>query len=475
MPDLGRRVVQNTLAQIFGRNLIALSRLAIAALIVRTYGKLTFGEYSLIFGLLSMAEWVLDFGTTEISVREICRRRDLEPQLMRMLAAGKLIQIPVAILVITGFLLVFRYPPRIVRAGAVGAISLVFFAGMLTYRAIFKANLTLHREAAAELLSVLFMIPLVWGAACLGAGLAGLLACHVLSRACFFGLCCWFGRKDFALSIRGARWADVLGNLRTSATIGAIGFLVVSYDALDVLALSRLSTAEDLAYFSIAQRLIWPILMALSAVGATLYPVVASFWPHDRAGFDSASQRALNLVLLLAGAAACCAFAGAEFLMGVLGHDLAEGALALRILALLLIVKAISATLGPVLYVVRAQRQALQFIVLAVIVKAAVVFSAAPTFGYVGVATGSVMVELFFAAVPFVTILQRHSGYQVRWAVPARLLLMTVGVIGFTRWLLPGGGIAAALAAASLYAPLALFSGAVNASDLKLVLSRMPA
>jgi O-antigen/teichoic acid export membrane protein len=473
--DLGRIVIRNTCSQIFGRNVIALCRLAVAALIVRTWGKVTFGEYALIFGLLSIGEWLLDFGTTEICVREICRYPDQEQKLMRTLAAGKFIQLPAAVALLIGLLFALRYPLHIIEAGIVGAFSLVFFAGMLIYHTIFKARLAVHREVLAELLSVLIMIPLVWTASLTGWGLSGLLGCHVLSRASFFGFCCWFGRNDFRLSVFRVRWADIAAGLRTSATVGFIGFLVVSYEALDVLALSKLSKPADLAYYSAAQRLVWPIVIALSSVGATLYPLVASYWPHDRLGFENASQRALNVVLLLAGAAACCAFAGAQFLMGLLGRDLVEGAVALRIFALLLMVKAVTATVGPVLYVLHAQRLALRFIVVAVAVKCVVVLAVAPRYGYIGVATAALVVECLFAAIPSVAILQARSGYQVQWGVPARLMAVTVSATALALWLLPGGGLGAAVAAGSLYLPFAFSSGAVNTSDLKLLLNRRAA
>ena len=43
--ELRWNVLKNTMAQVVGRNLISLSRLAVAALIVRAFGKSTFGEY----------------------------------------------------------------------------------------------------------------------------------------------------------------------------------------------------------------------------------------------------------------------------------------------------------------------------------------------------------------------------------------------------------------------------------------------
>lgn len=94
IPDLRAMVLKNTMAQVVGRNLISLSRLAIAALIVRAFGKTTFGEYSLIFGILSVGEWLLDFGTTETFVREICREPERREHLLRIVTRAKLWQIP---------------------------------------------------------------------------------------------------------------------------------------------------------------------------------------------------------------------------------------------------------------------------------------------------------------------------------------------------------------------------------------------
>lgn len=470
--NIAGKVVSNTAAQIFGRYAIALCRLGIAALIVRTWGKATFGEYSLLFGLLAIGEWILDFGTTEIFVRDICQDRASEARRMALLACGKLIQIPAAAAVVIAIMSALRYPAPLLEAGATGAMSLVFYAGVLIYHTIFKANLTIHREVVAELISVAAMAPLVWFAAGKpGLGLSGLMACHVVSRALFFVLCLAFGRREARFDFAEIRSSDVWGGLRTSSTVGLIGLLVVTYEALDLLALSKLSTATELGYYSAAQRLIWPVVMALASVGTTLYPVAASYWPHDRAGFELASQRALNIVLLLACAAGCTVMAGAAFLLGILGPELKPGAPALRILAVLLVVKAVSATIGPVLYVLHAQTQALRFIAVAVVTKIVLLLIVTPRFGYIGVAWVAVFVEALFSAVPAVTILQRLSGFHLRWSTPVQLAGagIAAALCGF---LLPGGGIWAGVVAALVYLPLAWRTGAVGTADLRFLLRR---
>ena len=81
------RILRNTAAQMVGRVAIALLRLAVAAIIVRVFGAGTFGEYALVFGLLAFAEWIVDFGTTELFVREGARDPAREPARLRLVTA----------------------------------------------------------------------------------------------------------------------------------------------------------------------------------------------------------------------------------------------------------------------------------------------------------------------------------------------------------------------------------------------------
>jgi len=470
--NLGWSVFKNTAAQGVGRLLIALSRLVVAGIIVRSFGKITFAEYSLIFGILAIAEWLIDFGVTEVFVREICRDPARAPGLLRIVTAAKFVQIAVAYAVLVAILLALRYPAKIVEAGLVGGAGMIFYGGVLVYRVSFKASLTMERDVAAELLSVLVAVPLVWLACHYGAGLSILVGCHFVSRAVFFGLAFLFGKSRYRPSVKGVTWRDIREGVRASAAIGTIGFLVGIYEAVGILLLSKLGTLSGLAYYSGAQRLVWPILMALASVGATLYPVLSSYWPHARADFERACQKGLNTVVVLGGLALCCLVAGADFFMGLIGPDIVPGAPALRVLAVLCFFKAISATLGPVLYVVHAQRYALQFIAVAVAVKAVVIAALVPRFGYMGVAYGSLGVEVCCAVVPCVYVLQRFSGYRVRWLVPLKVAAIAAVAAAAPRLLVSGSGLSAAIAAAAIYGPLVFLSRAVRLSDVRSLLSR---
>lgn len=464
--NLARAVFKNSFAQVAGRVLIAASRLVVASLIVRSFGKTMFGEYSLVFGLLSIADWLVDFGTTEVFVREVCRERDSEPRLLRILTAVKVVQIPAAISILMVMVLALRYPARIVEACLVGGLNLIFYAGVLIYRVDFKSTLTIEREVTAESLSVLAMIPMVALVCRYRGGLIALVLCHLISRVVFFAVCFLFGRKRFLPSITGVAWQDVRWSFHSIAAIGVIGFLVGGYETIDILLLSKLRSFSELAYYSAAQRLVWPVLMTLSAVGTTFYPVIASYWPHSREKFDGACQRGLDTVLVLAGFALSALLAGAEFFMGLLGPDLMRGAPVLRVLALLCFVKAVTSTAGPVLYVVKAQKKALQFIAVALLVKTGVMAVLAPRFGYMGVAYGALAVETCFAAVPTIYFLQKLTGFRVQWTVPVKVVLITLVAAAAPR-LLGLHGLANAVLAPAIYGVLVLVIGAVRISEVR--------
>lgn len=464
--DLGSAVFRNLASQGVGRILLAIARLVVAGIILRGAGKATFGEYSLILGILAVAEWVADFGATEVFVREICREPERRHALLRIVTAAKLVQVPASYAMALLILVALRYPAEIVEAGMVGGLALGFFGGMLIYRVAFKARLAMERDVAAELLSVLVMIPLVASSVHRGLGLLALLGCHVAGRAAFFGFSLLFGRKEFLPSIAGVRWEDVRWGLRASAAIGMIGFLVGLYEAVDLLVISKLDL-QGVAYYAGAQRLVWPSRTALAAVGTTLYPILATYWPGARADFVRALQAGLDSVVVLAGWVACGYLAGAEFFMGLIGPDLVAGAPVLRILALLCIVRAICSTLGPVLYVVRAQNRALQFIGAAVAAKCAVITVLAARYGYLGVAVGALAVDAAFVAVPTVWFVERRAECRLRWTVSLKVAAATGVAAVVPRFVAPGGGLPATLLALAVYVPLVFASGATTPSAIR--------
>ena len=183
------RLFRNTFALAVGRNLSALGRLVIASLIVRGSGAEMFGVYSVIVAVLAIADWALDFGTTDVFVREIVKNPKRYNEIRKSLIAFKMVQAPVAMALMITLLLSMHYPESVVHAGIVAAVTLGFFSGVAVYRSIFKATLTMEREMLAEFISVLLMIPLVMASIFFDLGIMGLMWSLFLSRAAFLAGC----------------------------------------------------------------------------------------------------------------------------------------------------------------------------------------------------------------------------------------------------------------------------------------------
>ena len=468
--NLGRRLVRNTVAVVVGANLSSLGRLVAAALVVRSLGPTVFGEYALIVVWLTIAEWILDFGTTEVFIREANQVPEQRDRLIRILLAQKAIQAPAAVLVLLIGMVAMQYSERVIMAGMVASISLFFVAGVTVCRPVFKAALKMEREIAADFASVIALLCLVPTVAHLGWGLMGLMAAYAASRGVFLVACLLLSRGIVRFSIRGVALRDVWNGIEASAAIGIIGFVAVAYGAADLLVLSRTSGLSDLAVYSAAQRFTTPVVTALNAIAVSVYPALALQKSPDK--FKLTCQRAVDAVVQLGALPVVCVWCGAEFFMSLLSRDFAYGAGALRVLAVACIVRALSMVMGPVLYLVRAQKYALGYMAVALAVKIAVLAMMARVWGYMGAAVATLAVEAVFLLPITLYFVYSLTGFAVRYLQILRVAAAAVAVVAVTRMILPGGSAAAAATASLLYVGVVLGLRIVRTSDVRMLLRR---
>ncbi|MGH9418774.1 MAG: oligosaccharide flippase family protein, partial [Thermoanaerobaculia bacterium] len=330
----------------------------------------------------------------EVFVREVNQDLQQRDRLSRIFLALKMIQAPAAALLLWTGLIAMRYPQTILHAGMVASLSLFFTAGVAFCRATFKSVLIMEREVIAEFVSVIAMVASIPFVAHYGWGLTGLMGAYALSRAVFLSGCLVLARKRIVFSLRGLTSGDIRWGINSSLAIGVIGFVVVVYNAADLLILSRTANISDVAVYSAAQRFTMPLTMALNAIAVSIYPVLAFLKSPDL--FHKTCQRAVDTTLLLGCFALVFLWCGAEFCLSLLGRQLVYGADALRILAVVCVIKALPLVIGPVLFLVRAQRYALGYMVVGLLVKIAVMIPVTQRFGYMGAAVGSLAVEVCF-------------------------------------------------------------------------------
>ncbi len=459
-------VFKNAASQTGGRLLLTLVRFGIAVLIVRYLGIDRFGEYSLILSLLLVTEWIVDFGLTDVAVRAMCQDPARERPLLRALAAAKAIQVVVGFAFFIGVLLAMRYPASILRSGVVAGTEVLFYGGILVYRSMFKARLAMERDVMAEVAGALVMIPLIWLACLQDAGLEVLVACYVLSRAVSFGAAAAMGHRSCSLDPRGAAAADVRWAFKAALPLGLAGLLVALYNAMDLIMLSKLADVRSVGLFSAALRLIWPVLIVVEAIGASVFPVLSSFWQRRMDDFRLTLQRALDAVILAAAGAFCLFQVGSEFLLGLIGPEMVEAAGILKLLACAVVARAVTGILAPLVIVTGRQHHALWLTVIGPTSKAALLVWLIPKYGALGAAYTWLVTDVVVGLVPTLLVTQHLIGFRLRWGV----LLKAAAASAATLALCTLAGIADTFAgfaaAAFLFPALAVAFRAVSVADL---------
>jgi hypothetical protein len=92
-----------------------------------------------------------------------------------------------------------------------------------------------------------------------------------------------------------------------------------------------------------------------------------------------------------------------------------------------------------------------------------------------GVAIGSLGIELLWGVTATVYLFQRFSGCRLQWLVAIKSATAMAAAAAIAVLIFPSGGLPAALTAPMMYALLVALSGTVGISDVHLLLGRRPA
>ncbi len=431
-PNLLWSVIKNATSQTGGRALLAAIRFVVAVIVVRYAGVERFGEYSLVLTLLLVTDWIADFALTDVAVREICRNPAREPGLLRALAGAKVVQAVVAIICLLALLWGLGYEVTMVRAGIIGGIGTLFVAPTLVYRAFFKAHLTMERDVGAEIIGASASVAMIWMVSARGGSLEALVGCFVASRAITLVAVLFLGRRMPSIGRRGPLAGESVGLFRAAAPLGAAGLMVAVYNSLDLVMLSKLTDARAVGLFSGAQRFVFPVLIAIDAVGSTLFPVMASFWKQREAEFRFVVQRGVEAAFVIAAGAFCVMQVTPSFLLDLLGPGMREATPLLRLLALALTIRAATFILAPILLVTGMQRYALWLTALALISKAGLLAWLIPHHGLLGVGYAWLATDLLVGLVPALILTQRVVGFRIRLACVPRVAAASAASIGLS-------------------------------------------
>ena len=469
-----RGLARNVASQIAGRVFLSLGRLLAALMIVRLLGPDRFGEYALILQFIFLFEWLADFGQNDIGVRDICQDPANERATMGALATLKAAQGVLYALLLPALLLAMAYPAHLVRAGAVGGVSVASYAAVLVFRTRLRVRMRMERDVAAELGALLVMLPLTWWACRAGAGIEALVACYAFARLVFLALMALFAREAGQHRLRFAPPRAASGLLLQALPLGVAGVLVILYDALATVMLSKLAGMESVAQYAAATRFVFPVIIVVQALGSAFYPPLSAAWKTSPARFRQLQQTALELSVLVGGGLFCGVFAGAAFLMRLMGPVVGQAAPVLQVMSVVVLARAVTTAMSPLIVVAGRQGKALWLTALSILLQALMLLVLVPRWGILGAAAGYLAVELAVGVVPVSLIGQAVAGVRLRWAVPARLVACAAASVALCSLAPPlDGTVWSGILGGVLYLALVLGTGTLPLGKVRAVLAEV--
>jgi O-antigen/teichoic acid export membrane protein len=408
---LGRKIAVNASALSSGRALMALGGVVSVGITTRYLGLEAYGSFVAAQGLIAVVGTVTDIGLWSVAAREIAKRpQDTQRTISAVLTAGLALSGLAALVGVGAALLVYSgEDDHLVRQGALmlmltlplsapfGAANGYFISQQRAYMGMLGAMLA----SVVTLAGVALAAALDWGfTGVVGAYLAATVVQGLLVIALARGEVRLVPSLDFRYSKKMLVWSLPLG-----------GTLVLHalYWRFDIVLLSKLVPAAEVALYGVAIKVVEALLALPNFVLITLLPEFSRL-TSDRARFEELMQKAFSVMQVGAiGLGIFLAAFATEITQVVGGARFAEAGSVLRIMAVAVLCAYPASIFGDAFFVHNKQKYTF-FITAAVLpVNIALNVAFIPIWGAQGSALGWAISEVFILA-SYLLLYRRHIG-----------------------------------------------------------------
>lgn len=342
------RFLQNATWMLSARGLQLAGRLGYFVIVAHALGPTGYGTYVACTALIAAMSPFAALGTSNVMIKYVARNRDVLPAyfgnaLLVTVASGSLLTL-FALLIRRGVL------PASVTAPMLTAVALAEFLGTQMTAICADAFMALERApqyaqmqtfstglrlTAALVLATSTHSPLRWAYLYAAAGVIATGGGVVAVSRCT-------GRPRLRLNL-------LVPSVREGFHFATSTASQSVYNDIDKTMLARLSTVESAAIYAVAYRFVDAAMLPIHSVAAATYP---EFFRQGMNGVTSTfgfARRILKRSVVYGMAVAVVLFLVAESVPFIMGGAYAEGAVALRYLCLLPILKSVHAFLSDTL------------------------------------------------------------------------------------------------------------------------------
>jgi O-antigen/teichoic acid export membrane protein len=355
---------------------------------IRNLSLGSWGHYATALALLSIFAVVSEVGISSLALREIVSA----PEHMREVVGTGVTSIfvtsvfsAVLLFVAAGLL---GYPREVMTILAISLPILMLLPLLSLWQAAFNARRVLAPVAQFRTVQILVFGAAGFAAVSAGRGPEGLAAAWVLGTgvAVFVGLTSL--RKNLGVSPRFTdAWKRVVPFMRAAAPIAGIGMITIVYDRLDVLMLSTLSDAIDVAHYTVPYTVVKLTWVLPSIIAAAFFPLLSTALRDNPEDARRSFLLLVRLFLFLSvPIALALAVASDDFLPLAFGDRYRESTDVLQILAWTSVLGFQNYIFWYAILAARLEKRVLMIQIAALVLNAGLNAVLIPTYGPVGAA-----------------------------------------------------------------------------------------
>lgn len=416
-----KRLVTNAGSLFTSETLNRATTFVIYLLVARYFDEAIFGQLSLALSLLYLVQVAAGFGLNSFLSREAAKDEGSAPTYLTHGLVIGLTGSVVALVLLLMVVLAAGYSAETRSVIMLLALAAVPFAVSDVCHGLFTALERMHLIPLVSVPAHLLKLALVWVLLSLGGGIYTVIIVMVGAQLLIGILSLVLalrlakpGRQGFRL-----RGAVVNRMVKTSSTFLGINAVSAVWSIIPIFVLSLFVTEAEVGHFSAANQLLVPVALLLNAGVVAAFPMMARSFGVNPAKLRAMTHGLLAVLLALAVPATIGAMVVAPGLLKLAyGEGFEAAALALRIMAPVIVFRAVTSSLGYALMAGMLERVNLRIVTLNSLVALFFGLLLVPAFGITGAAVATLLAAVFNVVqhhLPAARLLGRIRLLSVGW------------------------------------------------------------
>jgi O-antigen/teichoic acid export membrane protein len=438
-----RRFASNLVAVLASDILNKGATFLVYILVARKLGAYAFGQMSLALTLFYSFQVIAAFGMQTLITREVAK----DPQKAGAYFAGSLLVGLLASLGATFLLVVaviaLDYPVDTRNVILITALGLIPFAIANSCQAVIRGWEKMHLIAYIQVPINVLKVVATYVLLCFGGDIFQVVVITVLAQFLI-------GLASLIITLRHLQtWSPGFWDLSFAWSVATrsttfVGCETVTawWTSLNIVLLSKMANETDVGLYNAAMQLMIPMGIFYQSVMVAAFPIMCRKFLTGPNGLAQVSSRLLELLMIIAipGTVGLCMVAepALEFVFN--GKDFLQAAWVVRIVAVILIMKAFTFALGHILLAGNRELTTLRIVVVDLIFNLILGWILILYFGLIGAAVSALLsrvVDTVQHLGPVRRIVAQLDFGRLVWKPVVASLIMAVYLYGFRSQPLP--------------------------------------